>query len=111
MDHPTIEEIEFMISPSESLSKTDLIEEIKKIISTDPLFADIDYAVVNSEYEDKIIHYLSILTFIISINKAIDDLNDFIAEFSSKSGITDTLYDVEDDDEYFTTNMFNQDYI
>ena len=109
MNHPTIEEIEFILSPSPKLTKEKLVENIKTILAGNSEFSDIDYDTLNSEYEYIINNYLCVLLFIISINNALTDIDAFIEEFSEKSTITDTFYEIKElttGDNYFNTNMF-----
>ena len=109
MNHPTIEEIEFILSPLPSLTKTQIVDNIKTILSSNSKFADIDYDTLNSEYEYVINNYLCVLLFIISINNALVDIDEFIQEFSEHSGISDTFYEIKeltDSSSYFNINMF-----
>ena len=106
MDHPTIEEIEFIMVPLSTLKKSDIITNIKHILSKNSDFSNIDYGLLKSEYDDKLIHYLCILAFIVTINDTLKDINKFISEFENISGIKDTLYNIEDSESYFTENIF-----
>ena len=101
-----IEEIEFIMVPLSTLKKSDIITNIKHILSKNSDFSNIDYGLLKSEYDDKLIHYLCILAFIVTINDTLKDINKFISEFENISGIKDTLYNIEDSESYFTENIF-----
>ena len=106
MNHPTIEEIDFILVPNDDLEKTQIIDTIREILEKNGELSNIDYDILNSEYIDKLKHYMCVLLFIKSINDAIRDVDQFINEFSALTGVTDTIYEIAEDQSYYVNNNY-----
>jgi DNA-directed RNA polymerase subunit L len=99
MNHPLIEEIEFVLIPKTSV---DLVNEIRKISPNLPIeFTNITFENLNELPEQSLRELLSILIFIKSINLCINDIKGLLNEFGEISNVKEPSFIIEDDKEYF----------
>ena len=86
------------------LKRTQIINIIREILEKNGELNNVNYDILNSEYIDKLKHYMCVLLFIKSINDAVRDVDQFINEFSALTGVTDTIYEIAEDQSYYTVN-------
>jgi DNA-directed RNA polymerase subunit L len=99
MNHPLIEEIEFVLIPNNSI---DLVQEIRKISPVLPTeFKNITFANLKELPEQSLRELLAILIFVKSINLCINDIKGLLKEFGEISDVKEPSFIVEDDADYF----------
>ena len=90
MNHPTIEEIEIMLSPKDNISK-DTMKELINIHIKETYSSDGEIKIDNN---NKIL-YFSIYLFIETLKSIKIDISTFLTLYSDKSGIRNPSYTIE----------------
>ena len=89
MNHPTIEEIEFIIVPIKTISSGIIDSLINQYIQE--TYAENGKIKINNNNR---ILYFSIYLFIQTLNAVKKDIVKFLEKFSSESGITQPSFDI-----------------
>ena len=114
MDHPTIEEIEFILGISSKTTKTSIINYISHIKDQHEskgnvsnlvdILREINYEELEEENIINLTNIFCVLQFIIAINKTLIDIKDIKKKFIQKTNINQPSFTIIDSEEYRNMN-------
>ena len=110
MDHPTIEDIDFILIP-EDIPKETMIEYIRRLYASDRSLNKIskdEFDKLSTKSHEFIVELLSVLLFQKSISKCINLLLDIKVKFCSEMSVdsdTAVTFMIKDGDDYMSKNI------